>query len=147
MSTEQFKLGMDGKLYYGAEGALLAAMTEMTNVKDVTVTQEKGEADVTTRANSGYRGTAGTLKECTIEWQMLFKPSDAGFQAVRDAYYNNTLINLCPLSGAKDAAGSEGIKGDFSIIGFTKGEPLEGAQTVDVTAKLSVFEEYVEVGS
>ena len=145
MATEQFKLGMNGKLYYGDEAALLAAMTELANVRDVTVTQEKGEADVTTRGNSGYRATAGTLKECTIEWQMLFKPDDAAFQAVRDAYYNNTLLALCPLSGPRETSKSEGIKGDFAITGFTKGEPLEEAQTVDVTAKLSVFTEYVKV--
>lgn len=31
---------------------------------------EKGEADVTTRANNGWRATKGTLKEGSIEFEM-----------------------------------------------------------------------------
>ncbi|OQB78870.1 MAG: hypothetical protein BWX88_05031 [Planctomycetes bacterium ADurb.Bin126] len=79
MPTQTFLLGMNAKIYRGAEGAILADLTEMGNVKDVTVTMEAGEADVTTRANSGWRATAPTLRECTVEFEMLWKPSDAGF--------------------------------------------------------------------
>ena len=68
MATE-FALGMNAKLYYGAAGA--SAATEMGNVKDVTLTLEAGEADVTTRANAGWRATAPTLRECTAEFEMV----------------------------------------------------------------------------
>jgi hypothetical protein len=45
-----FILGKDAKLYHGTAGA--TATTEISNVRDVTLTLEAGEADVTTRANS-----------------------------------------------------------------------------------------------
>lgn len=72
-----FILGMDAKLYYGTAGS--AANTLMGNVRNVTLNLEAGEADVTTRANSGWRATAPTLRECSVEFEMVWDPDDAGF--------------------------------------------------------------------
>jgi predicted secreted protein len=128
-----FKLGMDAIMYYGTAGTI--AGTELSNVKDVTVTLEAGSADVTTRANSGWRATAATLKECTVEFEMVWKPTDAGFTAIKTAFLNSTTIALLPLS----EPGGEGIDGDFSITNFSRNEPLEEAITVSVTAKLDTY--------
>ena len=58
------KLGLDAKLYFCAAGiGGTPTWTELTNVKNVTLNLQKGEADVTTRANNGWKATAGTLKE------------------------------------------------------------------------------------
>lgn len=43
---QTFLLGMNAKVYQGAAGAGLETLTEMDNVKDVTVTMEAGEADI-----------------------------------------------------------------------------------------------------
>jgi hypothetical protein len=144
MATQAFVLGIDGKLYYGIGGAALTAMTEIANVKDVTITLEKGEANVTTRANAGWEATAGTLKKCTVEFEMNWTPGDAAFEAIKTAYLNNTLVSLAPLTGAKTEADSEGPHADFSITSFTRKEPLEEAITVSVTAKLSVYRDWVK---
>lgn len=128
------KLGMDAKLFYKTGGqAGGGAWTEMTNVRDVTTNLEKGEADVTTRANAGWRATAPTLKEGTIEWEMVWDTADAGFTAVKDSYLNNTAIGLQILDGA----GGQGLQGDFAITNFSRSEPLEEAITVSVTAKVT----------
>ena len=63
--SQLFKLGMNAKIYQGAAEADLVDLVEMSNVKDVTLSMEAGEADMTTRANSGWRATAPTLRECT----------------------------------------------------------------------------------
>ena len=123
------KLGMEAKLYYGAAGA--TAATELTNVKDVTLNLESGEADVTTRANAGWRATVGTLKTGSVEFEMIWDSDDAGFTAIKDAYFNNTPIALAIL----DEAGGEGLDADFSITNFSRKEALEQAITVSVTAK------------
>ena len=117
----------------------------MGNVKDVTLTLEAGEADVTTRANQGWRATAPTLRECTAEFEMLWKPGDTGFDAIKTAFLTAATIRLAVLTGARDTTGSEGPMGDFSITNFSRSEPLEEGVTVSVTAKLAVFEEWVEV--
>lgn len=45
----------------------------------MTLSLETGEADVTTRANSGWRATVGTLKEASVEFEMVWDTADAGF--------------------------------------------------------------------
>ena len=123
------KLGMEAKLYYGTAGA--TATTELTNVKDVTLNLETGEADVTTRGNQGWRATVATLKNGSVEFEMIWDTGDAGFTAIQQAYFNNTAIALAILDGAN----GEGLDADFSITNFTRNEPLEEAMTVSVTAK------------
>jgi len=133
----EFVLGMNAKLYYGAAGS--EATTEMGNVKDVTLTLEAGEADVTTRANLGWRATAPTLRECTVEFEMVWDPTDAGFTAIKNAFLSAGLIALKVL----DRAAGQGPDGDFAITSFSRNEALEEAITVSVTAKLAVFRSWV----
>ena len=68
-SQKSYTLGLEAKLFFGAAGA--TAATEMKNVKDVTLNMETGEADVTTRAAEGWRLTAATLKEASVEFEMV----------------------------------------------------------------------------
>jgi len=143
--SQEFLLGMNAKIYQGAAGGALATLTEMANVKDVTLNLEAGEADVTTRANQGWRATAPTLRECTAEFEMLWKPGDAGFDAVKTAFLSAGTIRLAVLTGDRTASGTEGPLGDFSISHFSRNEPLEEGVTVSVTAKLAVFDSWVEV--
>jgi len=147
MAGETFILGMNAKLYQGAAGAALAACNEVTNVKDLTLTLEAGEADVTTRGNSGWRVTAPTLRECTVEFQMLWKPGDTAFEAIKTAYLSAGTVRLAPLTGAKGVADSEGPFGDFSITSFSRKESLEEGVTVDVTAKLAAWDEWIVDGA
>ena len=69
---QEFLLGMNAKIYQGAAGAALGSLTEMSNVKDVTLSLEAGEADVTTRANQGWRATAPTLRQVLLWQQRLW---------------------------------------------------------------------------
>jgi len=139
-----YNLGMNAKLYRGANDALIAAMTEVTNIKDLTLNLESGEADVTTRAASGWRATAPTLRECTVEFELLWKSADANFEAFRDAFINGTTVELAALDQARATSGAQGIKGNFSITNCSRSEPLEEGITVSVTAKLSKFNEWHE---
>lgn len=123
------RLGMEAKLYYGPAGA--TATTELSNVKDVTLNLEAGEADVTTRANQGWRATVATLKEGSVEFEMVWDTADSGFAALKDAYFNNTPIAMAILDGPNGS----GLDADFSITNFSRNEPLEEAIMVSVTAK------------
>ncbi len=128
------KLGMDAVLNYktgGVGGG--GSWTELSNVKDVTLSLETGEADITTRANSGWRATVGTLKEASVEFEMVWDTADAGFTAIKDAFFNNTEIGLQVLDGASGS----GLEADFSITNFSRSEQLEEALTVSVTAKVT----------
>jgi hypothetical protein len=128
------KLGMDARLNFKAGGQGGAdAWAELTNVKDVTLSLETGEADVTTRANSGWRATVATLKEATVEFEMVWDTADAGFTAIKNAFLTNAAIGFQVLDGDSGS----GLQADFMITNFSRNEALEEAITVSVTAKVT----------
>jgi len=141
-----YVLGMNAGLYQGAAGATdPATMSEVDNVRDVTLSLEAGEADITTRGNNGWRATAPTLRECTVEFQMVWKPGDAVFEAIKTAFLTAGSVALAVLDQKVSVSGAQGPLGDFSITNFSRNEALEEAIVADVTAKLARFEEWHEV--
>lgn len=144
-----FLLGMNAKIYQGAsvsDASTLdpSTLSEMGNVKDVTLSLEAGEADITTRANSGWRATAPTLRECSCEFEMVWKPGDVGFEAIKSAFLTAGTVALAVLTGAHNESGAEGPVGNWSITNFSRNEALEEAVTVSVTAKLAAFGQWFE---
>jgi len=129
------KLGMNGKLYRNTGTYEAPTWTEITNVKDLTLNLEKGEADVTTRANDGWRANQPTLKEASIEFDMVWDTEDAGFAAVQDAFFNDTTLEVAVMDGDIEEAGTEGLRATVGVSTFSRGEPLEEAMTVSVTLK------------
>jgi predicted secreted protein len=125
-----YKLGRNAKLFNGS--------TEFKNVTDVTVTLDKGEIDVTTRDNDGFRATVGGLKECTIEFDTFELDNDTTFTTIKDSWQNDTPLELKALSGATGS----GPHGYFSVTGFTRSEALEEAVKYSVTCKLTQWIEW-----
>ena len=140
-----YVLGKDCKVYYGEAGGGVG--TELSTVRKAGVSGETGEADVTTRGNSGWRATAATLRSLSVEIEVVFKPGDAGYEALRDAWLNNTLVSLAILTGGSAVVGSEGPHGDFSITNFSRQEELEDGVVVSFTAKLVTFTAWIEVAA
>ena len=112
-------LGMDCVLTIGG--------ATVTNVQDVTVNMSAGEADVTTRGNGGWRQTVPTLRECTIEFTMLYLPGESTFDTLLSAFNSGDTVK----------ASCEGISGDWGVTNFSYEEPLEDAVKVNVTMKLA----------
>ena len=123
-------IGLDAKLFRGTAGT--QGTIEVTNVKDVSLRLESGEADVTTRKSKGWKLSIATLKEASLEITILYDTEDEDFIAFKDAYFNNTVISLFVTDGDTTA---HGLDADFSVTGFTVDQPLEEAVTVKVTAK------------
>ena len=123
-----YKLGLDAKIFHGTAGN--RAATEMKNVTDVTLNLETGEADITTRAAEGWRITAATLKEASVEFEMVWDTSDSGFNAIQQAFFGNKAIALFVSDGD-----GNGLDADFVVSSFSRSEPLEEALKVSVTCK------------
>ena len=124
------KLGLDAKLFRGTAGT--QGNIEVTNVKDVSLSLESGEADVTTRKAKGWKLSVATLKEASLEITILYDTEDEDFLAFKEAYFSNTPLSLFITDGDTTA---HGLDADFSVTGFTVDQPLEEAVTVKVTAK------------
>ena len=129
--------GLDARLYRNTGTYELPVWAEISNAKDLTLNLEKGEADVTTRANEGWRATVGTLKDGSIEFEMVWDTEDAGFSALQSAYFDDTAIELAVMDGDIEEAGSQGLRASFVVTNFTRNEPLEEAMTVSVTLKIA----------
>ena len=108
------KLGLDAKLFRGTAGT--QGTIEVTNVKDVSLSLESGEADVTTRKAKGWKLSVATLKEASLEITILYDTEDEDFLAFKEAYFSNTPISLFVTDGDTTA---HGLDADFSVTGFT----------------------------
>ena len=129
------KLGLDAKLFRNTADYATPTWDEITNVRDLTLNLEAGEADVTTRGNDGWRATVATLKDGSIEFEMVWDSEDTDFTAIRDAFLNKTAVEMAVLDGDVVTTGSQGLRASFMVTSFSRNEPLEEAITVSVTMK------------
>jgi hypothetical protein len=100
---------------------------------------------VTTRANSGWKQTLATLKDGSVEFEMVWDTNDPDFAAIRDAWLNNTEISLAVMDGDIDTL-AQGLVSNFVVTNFSRTEPLEDAIKVSVTAKPSSFTQWYNNG-
>jgi len=128
-------LGLNAKLYRNTGTYGSPTWDLVGNVKDLTLNLESAEADVTTRANNGWRATVPTLNDASIEFEMVWDTGDADFTAIKDAYINKTTIEFLVLDGLVATTGSQGLRATCSIASFTRNEELEEALSVSVSAK------------
>ena len=129
------RLGMEARLYRNTGDYATPVWEEVSNVKDVTLNLEKGEADVTTRANGSWRATVGTLKDASVEFQMVWDTEDAAFTEIQLAFFSNSPIEFAIMSGAMIDPDAEGLRATCDVFNFTRNEALEEAIMVDVTIK------------
>jgi len=129
------KLGMDAKLYRNTGTYATPTWNEVLNVKDVTLNLEAGEADVTTRGNAGWRANIATLKDASLEFEMVWDTADDDFTALRTAFLSNGSVEFAVMDGDITTTGSQGLRATMSITNFSRSEPLEEAIKVSVTAK------------
>lgn len=129
------KLGLEAKLFRNAGTYDLPDWKEVVNVKDLTLNLEAGEADATTRGNNGWKATLATLKDGSIEFEMIWDTADAEFTAIKDAFFNKSPVEVAVLDGDVATTGSQGLRSSMAITNFSRNEPLEEAITVSVTAK------------
>ncbi len=140
-----FTLGINAKIYQGPAATAVGALTEITVVKDVTLNMEAAEADITSRANSGWRGTAPALRTATVEFDLIWDTSDGSFDDMRAAFLSSTELEFAVLDGDRGTSGVQGLVASFAITAFNRSEPLEEALTASVTLKLTSFTQWLTV--
>jgi hypothetical protein len=125
------QVGLDMKLYR-ATGS--PAWNLVDNVRDLTGPDSFSEADVSRRA-SGRKQTEPALRDISIEWEMVYDPSDAGFAEIQTVYYGRTMIELALANEAIATSGAEYLRVECKIVKFERNEALEGANLYSVVAK------------
>ncbi len=127
-----YKLGLDCKLYYSSSG-VSGAKTLATNVKDVAVSVEATEADLTTRGSGGWEAIVAALLKGSLEFEIVWDTADAFFTALQTAFFAKSIIGMWILDAATPSG--QGLKADMSVLKFTRNEPLTGGVTVSISLK------------
>jgi hypothetical protein len=132
------KLGLDARLYMNSGTYASPTWSGLNNVRDLTLNLETGEADVSTRGNEGWRATVSTLKDASLEFELVIDPEDSGFTSIVNAFLQNEPVEFVVLDGpisGEGSVGSQGLRATFRIASFSRNEALEEAVTASVTAK------------
>jgi hypothetical protein len=109
----------------------------MNNVRDLSMPDERGEADISCRG-SDWELVKSTMRKIELGWQMLWDEDDPDFQAILAAYNARAPIALMCLA----AANAQGPDADWEIMKFAKTEDLRGATVADVVAKPTYVTRY-----
>lgn len=135
MPTNTNILGLGCALYRnnGTIGSGSPSWVENTNVKDLELQLETDIADLTVRANNGWRAELGTLKKGTITFQSVWDPADANFLAFFNAFLSNSLIEVAALNGKIENNGSHGLRMVATVTKCARTEKLTEGVMADIT--------------
>ena len=130
-----YVLGKDAKLYHNSGSYASPTWVEIENVRDLSLSMERADTDITTRGGGGWRQSVATLADGSVDFQMVWDTSDTDFTAIKDAFTGASTIEFLILDGSQAVAGSQGLRATMAVTGFSRNEGLEDALTVDVSLK------------
>lgn len=128
-------LSEDAKLYYNTATYGSPNWVEITDVKDLTLNLDKGEADATTRGSGGFSEFLDGLIDASIEFSLLWDNGSSVFTAIRTAFFNKTALEFLCLDGPTGTEGSEGLRATCMVKSFTRNENLGEALMADITIR------------
>lgn len=125
-------IGFNGKLYYNAGTYGSPTWTEITNVGDVTMTDEAEQSAIGIRSMGGFKIAVAGLRNVGWEWSSVYDPADTAQTALRTKYAARTPTEFLILDQSNGTAGSQGIRVTCMITKFPRQEKLSEAMMVDV---------------
>lgn len=132
-------IGINAKMWYRTwdEGGTpeYGDWGELTNVSNVSLNLSSNEADVTVRANDGWRASVPTVKDASIDFEMVYDTEDAGFTAIRSAYFGGSALQVRVLDGGTTEEDGTGLDAHCRIVTFAINQANEAAVTVNVSMK------------
>lgn len=128
------RIGLECKLYRNTGTYETPVWSEIKNARDVTVPLTKGEAD-TSRRGSTWKTRKGTLKDASIDFQLIQDDGDAHFAALFQSYVAGTKVDILALNGDIGDDNAEGLRATCEVFNFQDAQALEAAVVYDVSAK------------
>jgi hypothetical protein len=110
--------------------------TELILVQDVQLELTKNTTEVTIRG-ALWDLFMGTTKAAAITIGMLYDTGDANFKKFRDAFLNNTQLDLALMDGDITVEGSQGLRAIFDVTKFSAPQPLKEALKTEFDVALT----------
>jgi len=129
------QVGLDCKFYRNTGTYGTPTWLEIPIVQEATLGLDKAKADASVRT-ARYKQNLPTLKSAPIELKILADVADTNYDALRDAFMNDTVLDVAMANGAIATNGTEYFRADYVCFGFKRAEPLLEAATVDVALDL-----------
>jgi len=111
----------------GHEGTLTIG-SEVTRIRDLTLSLTASEVDITTRADDGWRARRAGLREWGAEFELLAVSGDIVWDSLENAFTEGSNLTAT----IADYLGHS-VSGTVYVTSFTRNEPLDGAVTANVT--------------
>lgn len=129
-------VGLDAKLYRNTGTYASPVWNEIELAREVNVDFEKTKVEATAR-NSRWRRHASGLKQAPLTFQVIDDPADPDYTTLRNAWLNDTIVDLAVANGPITTTGTEYFRADFHIFGLRRGQPLEEMGTLEYSADLA----------
>jgi hypothetical protein len=125
-------VGLNYKLYRNTSGNYATpTWTVVNTVRDLTLNITKANADADARLSS-WKGHVPTLKDASLEFELLRTRLIGDNDAFRDAFLNDTIMDMAVADQLINNNGCEYWRADMFVMEFSRKEPLEGAVTTQI---------------
>lgn len=111
--------------------------TVVASVKDVTLSGDVGQADVSARG-SIWRQNVTTLIDGGIELTIPWDDDDTDLDFFREAWLSRAEVAVAALSDTIENSG-QGVFGNWYVTKFERSEPLEDAMMASIELKPSSY--------
>jgi hypothetical protein len=131
-------LSENAKLFRNTGTFASPTWDEITLVKDLSISLDKDETDVTVRASGGFKEFVDGMIDASLEFSMLYDDTDTDFTALRTAFFAKTQVEVLVLDGAATGAGStgnQGLRARMMVKSMTRNENLGEALMMDITMR------------
>lgn len=128
------KIGIDCRLLINTGSWDTPTWEEITAVRDVSLSSESAEADLSARGDTFKAFEQGQV-DLSIDITAVYREGDAKLKLLRDAHLARTGVELWMASGADDATGTEGLRAFWKVLNWGEEQPQEDASTVTFSLK------------
>jgi hypothetical protein len=128
------KHGNAGKLYRNSATYATPTFVEVANIRDMSIDDARAEADLSARGDDISVFLAGK-RTVGVQLEMVYDDTDTGYDALRDAYEGNTVIELWIADGPAATTGSTGPRGWWIVSSLSRAIPFEDGMMATVTLR------------
>ncbi len=124
-------VGLKFKLYRNTGTYGSPVWTLCPTVRDVNLNITKGDGDGSARVST-WKGHLPALKDASLEIEILRTRVLADHDAFRDAFVNDTIMDIAVADQTIATSGTEYWRADMFVMEFSRKEPLENGVTVSI---------------
>lgn len=118
------RIGMNCKFYRNTGTYGSPTWTVIPITKDLSLKLSKDKASIKTRGST-WEQTLPVHKKAPLDFKLLGDESDTNFDAVRDAYVADTLLDLAIADDVIATTGTRYFRADYYVYDFSIDEPFD----------------------